>query len=188
MAVKKRKGVQAGPRTCPPSTCRNSAKSSWRSSSAMKPASRSRRTPTSSSRSRSARCFVSWMGKRAVDYRKQFKITPDMANGTAVNVCTMVFGNMGSDQRHRRGLHPQSGHRRERDLRRIPGQRPGRGRGGGHPHAQADRRTWNRKCRRSTASWWTCTTAWSRITTRCRISSSPSRTARSTACRPATAR
>ncbi|ADE11162.1 pyruvate, phosphate dikinase [Sideroxydans lithotrophicus] len=41
--------------------------------------------------------FHSWMGKRAVDYRKQFKITRDMANGTAVNVCTMVFGNMGND-------------------------------------------------------------------------------------------
>jgi pyruvate,orthophosphate dikinase len=41
--------------------------------------------------------FKSWMGKRAVDYRKEFKITPGMANGTAVNVCTMVFGNMGTD-------------------------------------------------------------------------------------------
>jgi pyruvate, orthophosphate dikinase len=41
--------------------------------------------------------FRSWMGKRAVDYRKQFRITPDMANGTAVNICTMVFGNMGAD-------------------------------------------------------------------------------------------
>ncbi|MCB1922225.1 MAG: pyruvate, phosphate dikinase [Gammaproteobacteria bacterium] len=41
--------------------------------------------------------FGSWMGKRAVDYRRQFKITPDMANGTAVNVCTMVFGNRGND-------------------------------------------------------------------------------------------
>jgi pyruvate,orthophosphate dikinase len=37
------------------------------------------------------------MGKRAVDYRREFHITPDMANGTAVNVCTMVFGNMGDD-------------------------------------------------------------------------------------------
>jgi pyruvate,orthophosphate dikinase len=37
------------------------------------------------------------MGKRAVDYRRQFKITPDMANGTAVNVVTMVFGNRGND-------------------------------------------------------------------------------------------
>ncbi len=41
--------------------------------------------------------FKSWMGKRAVDYRKEFNITSDMANGTAVNVCTMVFGNMGFD-------------------------------------------------------------------------------------------
>jgi pyruvate,orthophosphate dikinase len=41
--------------------------------------------------------FRSWMGKRAVDYRREFNITPDMANGTAVNVCTMVFGNMGDD-------------------------------------------------------------------------------------------
>jgi pyruvate,orthophosphate dikinase len=41
--------------------------------------------------------FRSWMGKRAVDYRRQFRITPEMANGTAVNVCTMVFGNMGND-------------------------------------------------------------------------------------------
>jgi pyruvate,orthophosphate dikinase len=41
--------------------------------------------------------FRSWMGKRAVDYRRQFKITPDMANGTAVSICTMVFGNMGAD-------------------------------------------------------------------------------------------
>ncbi|MDX2478602.1 MAG: pyruvate, phosphate dikinase [Gammaproteobacteria bacterium] len=41
--------------------------------------------------------FNSWQGKRAVDYRREFKITPDMANGTAVNVCTMVFGNRGDD-------------------------------------------------------------------------------------------
>jgi len=41
--------------------------------------------------------FNSWMGKRAVDYRREFNITPKMANGTAVNVCTMVFGNRGFD-------------------------------------------------------------------------------------------
>jgi pyruvate,orthophosphate dikinase len=41
--------------------------------------------------------FRSWMGRRAVDYRREFHITPDMANGTAVNICTMVFGNMGDD-------------------------------------------------------------------------------------------
>ncbi|MBT8430846.1 MAG: pyruvate phosphate dikinase, partial [Gammaproteobacteria bacterium] len=41
--------------------------------------------------------FGSWMGKRAIDYRAQFKISRDMANGTAVNICTMVFGNRGDD-------------------------------------------------------------------------------------------
>ena len=41
--------------------------------------------------------FDSWMGKRAIAYRREFHITPEMANGTAVNVVTMVFGNMGSD-------------------------------------------------------------------------------------------
>ena len=41
--------------------------------------------------------FNSWMGKRAADYRREFHITPEMANGTAVNVVAMVFGNMGND-------------------------------------------------------------------------------------------
>ena len=41
--------------------------------------------------------FNSWGGKRAVDYRREFNITPEMANGTAVNVVAMVFGNMGDD-------------------------------------------------------------------------------------------
>lgn len=41
--------------------------------------------------------FNSWLGKRAVDYRREFNITPDLANGTAVNVVAMVFGNMGND-------------------------------------------------------------------------------------------
>lgn len=42
-----------------------------------------------------AAVFNSWMGKRAVDYRREFKITPDIADGTAVNIVTMVFGNLG---------------------------------------------------------------------------------------------
>jgi len=41
--------------------------------------------------------FNSWMGKRAVDYRREFNITPDQANGTACNIVAMVFGNMGND-------------------------------------------------------------------------------------------
>ncbi len=41
--------------------------------------------------------FASWNGKRAVDYRREFKIPTSVANGTAVNVQTMVFGNLGDD-------------------------------------------------------------------------------------------
>jgi pyruvate, orthophosphate dikinase len=54
--------------------------------------------------------FRSWMGKRAVDYRRQFNITPEMALGTAVNICTMV-SEYGQRFRHRGGLHPGPGHR-----------------------------------------------------------------------------
>jgi pyruvate,orthophosphate dikinase len=39
--------------------------------------------------------FASWFGKRAHDYRTFNKIAHDL--GTAVNVVTMVFGNMGDD-------------------------------------------------------------------------------------------
>ncbi|MBX3085006.1 MAG: pyruvate, phosphate dikinase [Anaerolineae bacterium] len=38
--------------------------------------------------------FKSWNGKRAIDYRNAAKIPHDL--GTAVNIQTMVFGNMGS--------------------------------------------------------------------------------------------
>ena len=69
-------------------------------------------------RSRSSSCkfaigavFGSWMGQRAVDYRSIHKIPHDL--GTAVNVQTMVFGNMGERLGHRRRLHPQPVHRRE---------------------------------------------------------------------------
>jgi pyruvate,orthophosphate dikinase len=39
--------------------------------------------------------FASWNGKRARDYRRTYKISDKL--GTAVNVQTMVFGNMGED-------------------------------------------------------------------------------------------
>eukprot|EP01105_Mastigella_eilhardi_P011755 TRINITY_DN26_c0_g1_i1.p1 TRINITY_DN26_c0_g1~~TRINITY_DN26_c0_g1_i1.p1 ORF type:complete len:899 (+),score=259.29 TRINITY_DN26_c0_g1_i1:121-2697(+) len=41
--------------------------------------------------------FGSWNGRRAIDYRAQFKITPEQADGTAVNIVSMVYGNMGDD-------------------------------------------------------------------------------------------
>jgi pyruvate,orthophosphate dikinase len=39
--------------------------------------------------------FKSWNGKRAIDYRNAAGISHDL--GTAVNIVTMVFGNMGDD-------------------------------------------------------------------------------------------
>ncbi|HZW02733.1 MAG TPA: pyruvate, phosphate dikinase [Anaerolineaceae bacterium] len=39
--------------------------------------------------------FRSWNGKRAIDYRRATNIPDDL--GTAVNIVTMVFGNMGND-------------------------------------------------------------------------------------------
>jgi len=39
--------------------------------------------------------FASWFGKRARDYREYNRIAHDL--GTAVNIVTMVFGNMGDD-------------------------------------------------------------------------------------------
>jgi pyruvate,orthophosphate dikinase len=42
-----------------------------------------------------AAVFDSWMGKRAIDYRRINRIPDDL--GTAVNVQAMVFGNMGQD-------------------------------------------------------------------------------------------
>jgi len=41
--------------------------------------------------------FNSWETPRCVTYRKEYKITADIADGTAVNVVTMVFGNIGED-------------------------------------------------------------------------------------------
>jgi pyruvate,orthophosphate dikinase len=41
--------------------------------------------------------FKSWMGKRAVEYRRQYKISSETANGTAVVILQMIFGNMGND-------------------------------------------------------------------------------------------
>ncbi len=41
--------------------------------------------------------FGSWMGERAQVYREKNNITKDIADGTAVNVVSMAFGNMGND-------------------------------------------------------------------------------------------
>ncbi len=82
--------------------------------------------------------FKSWNGKRAIDYRRQNKISDDL--GTAVNVQSMVFGNRGDDSGTGVAFTRDPSHRREGALRRLPRQRAGRGRRGGHPQHAAARR------------------------------------------------
>ena len=129
--------------------------------------------------------FKSWMNPRAITYRKLNDIPHDL--GTAVNVQSMVFGNMGDTLGHRRGLHPQSLDRREGVLRRVPAERAGRGRGGRHPHAAPDHRPREGDARRPTGSSARSRPAWSGTTRTSRTSSSRSRTTSSTCSRRATA-
>ncbi len=82
--------------------------------------------------------FGSWMNPRADSYRKLHDIPASW--GTAVNVQSMVFGNMGDTSATGRRLHAQPGDRREGALRRVPRQRAGRRRGRRHPHAAGDHR------------------------------------------------
>ena len=74
--------------------------------------------------------FNSWFGKRAVDYRNATGIRHDL--GTAVNIQTVVFGNMGDTSGTGVAFtrNPVNG---EKDLYGdYLTQCPGRGRGGRH--------------------------------------------------------
>ena len=127
--------------------------------------------------------FESWDTPRAQVYRRAHDIPDDL--GTAVNVVQMVFGNKGEALGNRRVLHAGSLHRREGPLRRVPRERAGRGRGGGHPDTGAARaHEASASPRRSSSSsrpW----RAWSVTTATCRTSSSRSRSGGCTCCRPA---
>ena len=70
--------------------------------------------------------FNSWNTDRAVLYRRQERIPADL--GTAVNVQAMVFGNVGDDSGTGVAFTRDPATRRPRALRRLPGERPGRGR------------------------------------------------------------
>ena len=129
--------------------------------------------------------FRSWQNDRAKHYRRINNI--DDMLGTAVNVQAMVFGNLGDTSGTGVGFtrNPATGD--EGILRRVPGERAGRRRGRRHPHAGPHSRTARRSCPRSTTSCARSPRAWKSITRTCRTSSSPSRKASSTCCRPATA-
>ena len=79
--------------------------------------------------------FGSWRNPRANTYRRLHDIPEEW--GTAVNVQTMVFGNMGNDCATGVCFTRDPSTAIERVLRRVPGERAGRGRGGRHPHAAA---------------------------------------------------
>jgi len=59
--------------------------------------------------------FKSWMGERAIVYREKNSITKDIASGTAVNVVTRVFGNMG-DESATGVVFTRNGHNGRREL------------------------------------------------------------------------
>ncbi len=92
--------------------------------------------------------FGSWMNPRAVTYRRLHNIPAEW--GTAVNVQAMVFGNMGEDCATGVAFtrNPSTG--ANEFLRRIPGQRAGRGCRRRHPHAAAsDDRRQDRRANRT---------------------------------------
>ncbi len=80
--------------------------------------------------------FASWFGKRAVDYRNNQKIAHDLGHrGQRRDDGLRQHGRRLGD---RRRLHPRPEHRREGAVRRVPDQRPGRGRRRRHPDRAED--------------------------------------------------
>ena len=129
--------------------------------------------------------FDSWNTERAVLYRRQERIPADL--GTAVNVCAMVFGNLGMDSGTGVALHPRPGHRRSRASTATTC-RTRRARTSSPASATRCRwPTWSRSTRRPTTSCWR---SWRRsrsTTATCATSSSPSSAASCGCCRPGSA-
>ena len=94
--------------------------------------------------------FGSWNGPRAIAYRDHEGIPHDL--GTAVNVQAMVFGNRDDHSGTGVGLHPRPRHRGQGRLRRLPRERPGRGRRGRDPQHRAALRAGGPASPRSTPS------------------------------------
>ena len=144
-----------------------------------------RRPACSSSGAPSRAVFGSWGNDRAVAYRRLYDIPDDW--GTAVNVQTMVYGNTGDESGTGVAFTRDPRHRRERLLRRVPGQRAGRRRGRRRAHAAPGERARARSCPTSTSSSSRSARRSSASCATCRTSSSRSRRAASSCCRRATA-
>ena len=134
-AAKERARRQAGHRPRRRRAAATSSASSRRSSRPT-PAATSPTTRTSSSTSRSRRSSRSWFGKRARDYRKNQDDPRRPRHGRQRR--DDGLRQHGRRLGDRRRLHPRPEHRREGPLRRVPHQRPGRGRRGRHPDRPED--------------------------------------------------
>ena len=106
-----------------------------RGSSRSTPAGRSRRSPRRSSGAPSRPCSGRGTAPRAVAYRVRERIPHDL--GTAVNVQSMVFGNRDDNSGTGVGFTRDPATGANGELRRLPRQRPGRGRRGRHPQHRA---------------------------------------------------
>jgi pyruvate, orthophosphate dikinase len=82
--------------------------------------------------------FDSWDTPRARGLPPRQRHPDDL--GTAVNVMAMVFGNMGDDSGTGVAFTRDPSTGEPGSLRRVPGERAGRGRGGRHPRPAPDRR------------------------------------------------
>ena len=83
-------------------------------------------------------------------YRRQERIPSDL--GTAVSVCSMVFGNLGMDSGTGVAFTRDPGSGAQRRLRRLPAERAGRGRRRRHPQHPAARPSSRSSTRRRTTS------------------------------------
>ena len=92
----------------------------------------------------------SWTLKKAVDYRRVNSISENL--GTAVNVVSMVFGNLGDDSGTGVAFtrNPSTGEKKF--YGEFLDQRAGRGRRRGNSHATQHRRDGQAACRRRTRS------------------------------------
>ncbi len=127
--------------------------------------------------------FESWMGKKAIDYRKATNISDDL--GTAVNIVTMVFGNMGDDSGTGVAFtrNPSTGDKKMMGeyLLNAQGEDVVAGIRNADPIEHLGTR-----CRKPTSSSWISLPSWKNITRMCRMSSSPLNAASCGCCRPAT--
>ncbi len=127
--------------------------------------------------------FKSWNGKRAFDYRNASKIAHDL--GTAVNIVTMVFGNMGQDS----GTGVLTTRNVSDGIQEIEGDFLINAQG--EDVVSGTRQTMRMDDMKAAMpvmyeSWWVSVTSWRSTTARPRTSSSRSSAASCGCCRPAT--